>query len=67
MDRAAAIKAMKNGHKITHTYFCSNEWIKMYGFHIVCEGGYLHEPSEFWRYRKGVAFDKGWEIYGGNK
>jgi hypothetical protein len=62
MTKAEAIEAMKNGRKVRHTYFSSDEWASMDMGLIVLEDGVTCEPDEFWKWRKAPMFDNGWSI-----
>lgn len=57
MTKSEAIKAMQEGHKVSHYYFTDDEWITMENGLIVTEDGYKHKPEEFWSYRKGPTWE----------
>ena len=40
LTREEARQAMKDGHKVIHMYYTSDEYLKMKGDVIVCENGY---------------------------
>lgn len=63
MTRADAIKAMREGKKVTHKYFSPEEWATLDNDKILLEDGVRCEFDEFWRYRISKIFDDGWEIY----
>lgn len=63
MDRATAIKAMREGKKVTHKYFTPEEWATQEHGEIVLEDGVRCQPSEFWRYRQTQLFNDGWSIF----
>ena len=63
MSKDDAIKAMRNGKKVTHPFFTSDEWISMEGNKIVCEDGCRHNFYEFWSIRTNLGFLAGWEIF----
>lgn len=60
MTKEEAQTALKNGHKVTHRHFASDEYIYQEGQTIRDEKGYsLHD---FWLYRQDSGFNDGWEI-----
>jgi hypothetical protein len=63
MSRAEAIKAMREGKKVTHEYFTPTEWATMENGEILLEDGVRCHPSEFWRWRRDASFDNGWSIF----
>lgn len=64
MTKEDAIIQMKQGVKVTHRYFTSNEWITMKGnFTIQTEEGYSFPADEFWRYRNDIDWMDGWSIF----
>lgn len=40
LTREEARQAMKDGHKVSHMYYTSDEYLEMKGNAIVCENGY---------------------------
>ena len=57
MTKLEAIDAMNRGHKVTHRFFTSNEWMSVTVMgNIQFEDGVICEPEEFWHNR-----NKGWE------
>jgi hypothetical protein len=63
MTRAEAIKAMREGKKVTHKYFSPEEWATQENGQIVLEDGVRCEPFEFWRWRQMSIFDNDWKIF----
>lgn len=63
MTKDEAIKAMREGAKVTHTYFTGDEWITMLGNIVRMEQGQECWSSEFWRDRQGESWETGWSIY----
>ncbi len=63
MKRQEAIAAMKKGIKITHDAFSDNEWMSMKGNKIITEDDYSHSVKEFWSYRQGETWDKGYSTF----
>lgn len=63
MNQQEAIQAMREGKKVTHTYFPPEEWVSMEGNKIVLEDGVRCAPSEFWKWRTEASFENGWELW----
>ena len=63
MTRAEAIKAMREGKKVTHEHFSSEEWATQENGQIVLEDGVRCDPDEFWKYRMSEIFNDGWTIF----
>jgi hypothetical protein len=66
MTRDEALVAMRNGEKITHTYFTDDEFIYMKGHDIWSEDGYNFGSifGEFWQTKvNNLCFDDDWSIY----
>jgi len=66
MSKEEAIQAMREGKKVTHPFFASDEWITMDNGKVLCEDGCRHNAYEFWLIRTHAGFLAGWEIYDGN-
>ena len=67
MSREDAIKLMKEGKKLTHSYFSFDEWITMKksfieGWMIHLEDGVICTPEEFWKHRTEKEWDINWKI-----
>ena len=64
MTKTEAIEAMKNGEKVTHTRFTSDEWmtIGIDGF-IYLEDGVNCPINSFFMHRKDESWDDGYSIY----
>jgi hypothetical protein len=64
MTRFEAAQALKEGKKLTQTYFSKDEWVMGIG-----DGTYLLEDgvkcsaAEFWKWRQQEFFNDGWEIF----
>ncbi len=56
MTQEEAIVLMKQGVKVTHNYFSSNEWMTISQGQIILEDGVKCSINEFFSYRKA-----GWE------
>ena len=65
MTKDEAIKAMKEGRKVTHSYFSPGEFIEMRGTSIFDENGYNMRGInfDFWTDRKGSGWEQDWEIF----
>jgi hypothetical protein len=64
MTRNEAKQALKEGKKLTHKYFTSDEWIiGLNDGNYMLEDGVKCTPAEFWKWRTDSAFDNDWEIY----
>jgi hypothetical protein len=63
MTKEEAIKAMREGKKVTHTYFGSKEWMTMQGNIVVFEDGVTMWESEFWELRQGIGFENGYSLF----
>lgn len=63
MNRIQAIKALEQGHTLTHEYFGDHEWVKGLSpnFYLL-EDGIQISSKLFWQDRSGDGFDKGWSI-----
>jgi hypothetical protein len=60
MTKQEAIELMRVGVKITHDNFGDEEWMTHEGHYIKTEEGYLHDPHEFWSYRKDPCWEYGY-------
>lgn len=63
MTKSEAITAMKNGLKVTHRYFSSDEWMTMQDGRILLEDGCKCSPEEFWRWRKDNNWNDGYSLF----
>ena len=63
MTRYEAIKAMREGKKVTHEYFTPEEWATQEHGLILLEDGVRCSPAEFWKWRQTKEFNEGWEIF----
>lgn len=70
MTKSEAIEAMKRGEKVTHTYFCSGEWMTMRGC-MICmiefEDGIACTERDFWSYRTDQGLESGYSIWEGGE
>lgn len=62
MTKYEAISAMKQGKKVQHRYFTSDEWITMHGNKIIFENGASCYVWEFWEDRIGSEWSYDWSI-----
>jgi hypothetical protein len=65
MTKSEAIEAMKRGEKVTHTYFCSSEWMTMRGCMIELEDGIACTERDFWSDRTDQGWESGYSIWEG--
>jgi hypothetical protein len=63
MTKEEAIKAMREGKKVTHQYFIKNEWMTMEGNRIIFEDDCSCWAHEFWADRKYVGWEDGYSLY----
>ena len=63
MTKQEAIKAMREGKKVTHRYFAADEWITIIGGKIFTEDGCSCSQEEFWHYRLTPSFEEDWELF----
>lgn len=64
MTKQEAIEQMKEGIKITHTYFAKDEWVTMNSRgEIVLEDGVICSPNEFWQWRKSDDWNDGYSLF----
>ena len=65
MTRAEAEQAIKEGSKVTHEHFTTDEFVTLAadGTHYEFEDGCLCEKDEFWYYRQGESFNDGWALF----
>lgn len=63
MTKAEAIEAIRQGKKVTHSYFTNDEFITMKNGRIITEEGYSASPEEFWRYRTSESWNEHWELF----
>jgi hypothetical protein len=63
MTRAEAIKAMREGKKVTHYHFTPEEWVTQEHGMLLLEDGVRCSPGEFWKWRQDKAFDNDWNIW----
>lgn len=68
MKKLEAIEKMKEGCKVAHEYFTSDEWIRLNKDGLIeMEDGCVCEEEEFWKYRMATYFEEGWRIVENNK
>lgn len=65
MKKAEAIEYMKNGYKVTHTYFDENEFmtINPENNNILLEDGCECSIREFFKIRNDESWDEGYELF----
>lgn len=64
MNKTEAKLALENGQRLTHKYFCRDEWVQgMPDGSYLFEDGVVCSPEEFWLYRPSeIVFADGWEV-----
>lgn len=63
MTKDEIIIKLKEGYKVTHTYFSKEEYIQLIGNKLIDEKGYILPWNEFWSFRNARMFELGWELY----
>ena len=65
MTKEEAKDLMKAGHKLTHTDFTKDEWVKsnQTGTIYILEDGVECSANEFWRWRTSDRWNDGWELF----
>lgn len=65
MNKSEMQEAMRNGKKVTHTYFLPDEFIKMNDSNeLVDENGYILNSLSFWLHRSTPEWIySGWSVY----
>jgi hypothetical protein len=64
MNKEQAMEAMEAGHKVTHTNFTPEEWIRLFRRGIYeFEDGVHFGANAFWISRDGLSWDAGWRIW----
>lgn len=64
MTKDEAIKAMREGKKVTHRYLADHEWVKMLSaIQLETEDGVIHDYSQFWVMRSHSGWQNDWKIF----
>lgn len=64
MTKSEMLEALKEGHKVTHTYFTSDEWMKDGdNYDIEFEDGCKCSFQQFWQGRNTPDWNEGWSLY----
>jgi hypothetical protein len=63
MTKTEAIKAMKEGKKVTHTLFMSDEWMTIKNNVFVFEDGTTCQMEMFWKDRVDTVWQYGYTIF----
>jgi hypothetical protein len=66
MNKEYAIKAMKEGKKVTHRHFTPDEWITVKGGYYEFEDGCLCTPDQFWSLRIDGSWSENWSLFDDN-
>ena len=62
MTKLEAKEALKNGAKIRHRFFLSDEFIYMKNGQLYDETGSEINQDDFWHYREHPSWMMGWEV-----
>lgn len=63
MTQQEAIAAMKQGKKVTHRYFSSDEWVTLQNGKLVTEDGCIHNWTMFWTIRSSEYWETDWSLF----
>ena len=63
MTKAEIMIKLKEGYRVTHTYFSKHEYIQLVDFKLLDEEGRILNWKDFWAFRRDRMFDNGWELY----
>lgn len=66
MNKLEAKEAMRQGRKVTHECFTSEEWATIKNGKVLTEDGCRSDPKEWWLYRDAPGFDINWSIFKDN-
>jgi len=58
-----AVTLMKQGKKLTHRFFSSDEWVTMEGLTMIFEDGVKCSPSQFLMDRTDLAWNEDWSEF----
>jgi hypothetical protein len=62
MSKEDIIEALEAGCTVSHRYFMSGEYVKMYGDMMMFEDGVQQSQEEFWGIRTNEVWNSGWSI-----
>ena len=63
MSKEEAIQAMKEGKKVTHRFFSSDEWMTIENGFLLLEDGVRISLEDFFNFRSDSLWDNGYELY----
>ena len=64
MTKEEILKALNEGHKVTHICFTEDEWIKKHNStQYIFEDDVICDIDLFWADRTGIGFNTGWAIW----
>ena len=66
MKKHEAKELMKQGKKITHTWFTPDEWMTIEDSELLFEDGIRCSQTEFWEYRTHSSWNDGYSLYSSN-
>lgn len=62
MSKEEAIQAMKEGKKVTHRFFSSDEWMTIENGFLLLEDGVRISLEDFFNFRSDSLWDNGYEF-----
>jgi hypothetical protein len=62
LDKDTAVDMLREGHKLRHRLFESEEWIQEQGDYLKTEDGALVSKNGFWSIRTTAEWNKDWSI-----
>lgn len=65
MSKEEAIQAMKEGKKVTHRFFSSDEWMTIENGFLLLEDGVRISLEDFFNFRSDSLWENGYELYNG--
>lgn len=63
MTKKEAIQLMREGKKVTHTYFSNDEWMTIKNGKILLEDGVVCSLSEFFLWRQEEGWEDGYMLF----
>lgn len=65
MSKEEAIQTMKEGKKVTHRFFASDEWMTIENGNLLLEDGVHISLEDFFNFRSDSLWEDGYELYNG--
>lgn len=63
MSKEEAIQSMKEGKKVTHRFFSSDEWMTIENGFLLLEDGVRISLEDFFNFRSDSLWNDGYELY----